>query len=657
MKSLSIERCRRGGKNDILKPQEEYNFFVCINFLKNLFIKYISEKNYIVYENISEAIQIFPDFMRIVLLEESLDKLYLIFEKNFSSEILDTNDILDIKNFDIMNKNKNKIEFIKEGKISNFFYEIIFRNKKEKIKLFNTLLMNMINLIFTGNKSYDLELETDINKILNIMKNDVKENFYDEILKGKLDEFKQVYKDSNNYIDKLIKKIKISVIKILHLFSILFLKYKLLKLDLKNNQIEILQLFVLLLLLSENNSNYSLKINEICKTLKYIINNNKNEQNNKGIVDILININLGFIFKQLETNNKFKELEKFIGEKHKNLMDLYSYTISNNINIFSKLKGKFKEEQNKFVLFFSINNYIQLLNDIYKIFCSESNYNKNKNKEAFKEQREIYKILLEKYYNLTGFNVNMKIEFDEDWELSVNNPIYNLIISDKFIGRKYLNIDYFNYILSNKLKYDKLELPNFSLIKDKYNNNNKNLSINNEIQKQKEEDIKWYKLEFKNKNKYNKNNNNFIKSMINRYNKFEIFSLLCKKIIMNKFRTQLFMCFKSRNEILNLEKLNFIKYNTINNSSESFIIKEKYLIDDENFDKNNIKPFTVIKINKFSPGDASKSKFYAELLAQKDTSHLGTKIQEKLEELENKIKDFENFNALIQKKFFNNDII
>ena len=36
---------------------------------------------------------------------------------------------------------------------------------------------------------------------------------------------------------------------------------------------------------------------------------------------------------------------------------------------------------------------------------------------------------------------------------------------------------------------------------------------------------------------------------------------------------------------------------------------------------------------------------------------LGTKIQEKLEELENKIKDFENFNALIQKKFFNNDII
>ena len=62
-------------------------------------------------------------------------------------------------------------------------------------------------------------------------------------------------------------------------------------------------------------------------------------------------------------------------------------------------------------------------------------------------------------------------------------------------------------------------------------------------------------------------------------------------------------------------------------------------------------------MNKFTPGNASKSKFYAELLSQKDTSHLGTKIQEKLEELENKIKDFENFNALIQKKFFNNDII
>ena len=593
--------------------------------------------------------------MRIVLLEESLDKLYLIFEKNFMHEIFDTNDILNEKHFNIMKEKKDKNEFIKEGKISIYFYEIIFRNKKEKIKLFNTLLINMINLIFNGNKSYDLELEIDINKILNIMKNNVKENFFDEILKGKLDEFKQSYNDSNNYIDKVIKKIKISIIKIFHLFSILYLKYKLLKLDLKNNQIEILQLFVLLLLLSENNSNYSLKIDEICKTLKYIINNNKNEQNNKGIVDILININLGFIFKQLEPNNKFKELEKFIGENHKNLMDLYSYTISNNINIFSKLKGKFKEEKNKFVLFFSINNYIQLLNEIYNIFSSESIYNKDKNKEAFKEQREIYKILLEKYYNLTGFNVNMKIEFDEDWELSVNNPIYNLIISDKFTGRKYLNIDYFNYILSDKLKLNKLELPNFFFIKDKYNS--KNLSINKSI-RQKEEDIKWYKIEWKNKNKYNKNNNNFIKSLINKYNKFEIFSLLCKKIIMNKFKTQLFMCFKSRNEILNLKKLNFIKYNTINNSSESFILKEKYLIDSENVDNNNIiKPFTVIKVNKFAPGNASKSKFYAELLSQKDTSHLGTKIQEKLEELENKIKDFENFNALIQNKFFNNDII
>ena len=642
-------------KNDILKPQEEYNFFICINFYKNLFIKYISEENSLVYENMSEAVQILPDFIKIILLEESLDKLYLTFEKNFLQNILDTNDILDIKNFNRINKCKSQLEFIKDQKSSKVFYEIIFKNKTSKYKLFNILLSNMINLIFNGNKPFELDLETDINKILNIMKNNVNENFFDEILKGKLDEFKQIYKDSNNYIDKLIKKIKILIIKIFHLLAILFLKFKILKLDITKNRIEIIQLYVLLLLLVESNSNYIFKINDICKTLKYIINNNKNEQNNKGIVDILININLGFIFKQLEPNNSFKELEKFIGEKHKNLMDLYSYTISNNINIFSKLKGKFKEEQNKFILFFSINNYIQLLSEIYKIFYSESIYIKNKNKEAFKEQREIYKILLEKYYNLTGFNVNMKIEFEEDWELSVNNKIYNLIISDIFTGRKFFNIDIFNAILSDKIKFDKLELPNFSKSNEKYNRKNLLNSIGKNIQqKEKEEEIKYYKLEFKNKN----NNNKFIKSMINKYNRFEIFSLLCKKIILNKFRNQLFMCFKARNEILNLETLNFIRFDATNNSTKSFIIKEKYLKDEEVLDNNDkIKPYTVIKINKFTPGDSSKSKFYAELLSQKDTSHLGNKIQDKLDEIQNKIKEFEDFNALIQKKFFNKDII
>jgi hypothetical protein len=69
-------------------------------------------------------------------------------------------------------------------------------------------------------------------------------------------------------------------------------------------------------------------------------------------------------------------------------------------------------------LFFSIKNYVNILNEIYILASSESIFNqnkeKNKNKEYFKEQREIYKILLEKYYNLTGFNVNMKIEFEED---------------------------------------------------------------------------------------------------------------------------------------------------------------------------------------------------------------------------------------------------
>ena len=644
-------------KNTSLKLQEEYNFLVCVNFIKKLFNNYISETNPLIYENMSEVVQILPDFMKLIFLEESLDKFYLLFDKNFSENIFNINNILDVKNFNIMNKYKNKIQFIKNGKISKIFYDIIFDNKKEKMKLFNILLANMNNLIFNGCKNFGFESETDINKILNIMKNNVNENFFDEIIKGKIDEFKQLYKESN-YIDKLIKKIKISIIKFFHILCILFLKYKLLIMDLRKNQVEIIQLYILLLLLVKNNSDYSNKINDVCRTLKIIINNNSTEQSYKGIVDILININLGFIFKHLEPNNSFKELEKFIGEKHKNLMDLYSYTISNNITIFSKLKGKFKEEQNKFILFFSINNYIQLMNEIFQISSAESIYNKDKNKEAFKEQREIYKIILDKYYNLTGFNNNMKVEFDEDWELYINNPIYNLMISDIFTGRKYFNKYIFEFILSDKFKNEKLEIPNFSKNNKKLSNNSLNKKIGKEILQIKEEEIKLFKLEFKNIKK-NYKGTEFMKLFINKYNKFEILSILIKKIFLNKFRNQLFICFKSRNETLNLDKLNFIKFNTQNNHSESFIIKEKYIKDETNLDNiKKIKPYTVIKLNKYTPGNSSKSKFFEELLSNKDTTHLGTKIQDKLNEIQNKIKEYEDFNALIQTKFFNyKDII
>ena len=209
---------------------------------------------------------------------------------------------------------------------------------------------------------------------------------------------------------------------------------------------------------------------------------------------------------------------------------------------------------------------------------SESIYNQNKekskNKEFFKEQREIYKILLEKYYNLTGFNVNMKIEFEEDWDLSINNPIYNLIISDKFSGRKFYNKNLFESIISDKTKHHPIELPNFYKPKkdvESQKNIQKKEATKPEEKKEMEEEIKLYKLELKNKKQ--KNNKNFVSSKVDKFNKFEILSLLIKKIILNKFKNQLFICYKKRNEILNLEKLEFIRIDTVNKTQESFILK------------------------------------------------------------------------------------
>ena len=651
-----------GGKNETLKPQEEYNFNLCVNFLKTIFNNYISEENPCVYENIVDVIQILPDFMKLQFIDEGLEKLFSNIYNNYGKNIFDTKNILNEKNYLYFNE-KGEEQFIKDQKISEVFYNIIFYDKKNKYNEFNILLSNAINLIFNGSKYFEFELEKDSNKILNIMKNNVKEVFFDEIIYGKINEFKTIYKDSE-YITKLVLKIKITIIKIFHVLCILFLKFKLLKLNLKINQIEILQYYILLLLLVENENTYSNKIDNIYNCLKFVINNNNSELFHKGIVDILININLGFIFKQLEPNNTFKELEKFIGEKHKNLMDLYSYTISNNINIFSKLKGKFKDEQNKFTLFFSNINYIKLLNEIYIMTNSESishqNKEKNNNKIYFKEQREIYKILLEKYYNLTGFNVNMKIEFEEDWYLSINNPIYNLIISDKFSGRKFYNKNLFESIISDKTKQYPLELPNFLKQKEEHesikNISEKEIKKSKEIKENEDEEIKLYKFQFKNK----KRCKNLIKMLSDKYNKFEVFSLLMKKIILNKFRNQLFICFKRRNEILNLEKLEIIRIDTENKTKESVTLQEKYVTLNDYYHKDDyynylsqIKPFSVVRINKLIPGNASKSKFFKELLKNKNTKHLGNKIQEKLMEIQEKIKEFEDFNALIEAKLFN----
>ena len=653
-----------GGKNENLKPQEECNFNLIVNFLKSLFVNYITEENPIIFENVSEFIQILPDFMKLQFIDEGLEHLFSLFTKNFCKNILDTKNIINGKNFIYFKKNNNDEPFIKDQKLTQAFYNIIFYDKKEKYNFFNIILSNMINLIFNGSKHFEFELETDSNKILNIMKNNVNELFFDEIIFGKIDELKTFYKDCQ-YINKLLTKIKITIIKIFHLLSILFLKFKLLKLDLKINQIEILQLYVLLVLLVENEKNYPIKIDGIFRSLKYIIDkNDSNSELHKGIVDILININLGFIYRQLEQNNSFKDLEKFIGEKHKNLMDLYSYTISNNINIFSKLQGKYKDEQNKFTLFFSIKNYVNILNEIYILASSESIFNqnkeKNKNKEYFKEQREIYKILLEKYYNLTGFNVNMKIEFEEDWDLSINNPIYNLIISDKFSGRKFYNKNLFESIISDKLKNNPLELPSFINPTEPDINKKKIEENKNDENKEVEEDIKLFKLEFKNKKR--NNNKNFVEFFIDKYNKFEIFSLLIKKIILNKFQNQLFMCFKKRNEILNLEKLELIRIDTQNKNKESIILQEKYITlndyyhkEDYYNDLSQIKPFSVVKIKKLTPGNSQNSQFFNELLRKKNTSHLGNKIQEKLIEIQNKIKEYEDFNSLIQSTLFSKE--
>ena len=111
-----------------------------------------------------------------------------------------------------------------------------------------------------------------------------------------------------------------------------------------------------------------------------------------------------------------------------------------------------------------------------------------------------------------------------------------------------------------------------------------------------------------------------------------------------------------------MEKLEFIRIDTVNKTQESFILQEKYATlndyyhkDEDYNDLSQIKPYSVVKINKFIPGNSSNSKFFNELLKNKNTKHLSSKIEEKLIEIQNKIKEYEDFNNLIQTQLFNKD--
>ena len=641
-----------GGKNVPLKPQEEYNFKLCVNFLHNIYHNYINE-NPSVIENVNEFVQITPDFIKLQLIDEGLENLINIFYNDFGENILDTNKILNEKYFIEINDDENKL-FINNRKINYNFYCNVFSEDINKYNEFNNSFCAMIDLIFNGNKNFEFDLLSDNNQLLNIMKTDVNELFFDKIIHGKIDDFKNLYKDSE-FTAKMITKIKINIIKFLHLFTILFIKYKLLKLNLKKNQLEILELYVILLLLVENSKNFSLKVEKICHCLKVVISNGINSANeNKTIVDILININLGFIFKHLEPNDQFKNLEKLIGEKYKNLMDLYSNTISNNINIFSKLQGKFKD-QNKSTLFFLNSFYNKILNETFHLLSNQAKtYVNNKdNISHFIQQREIYKILLEKYYILTGFNVNMDINFEEDWDLTINSPIYNLIVSDKFQGRKFFNKSLFELMVSDSTKTEAIQLPNLSVQDENIINNEIENIESNEINEN--DEIKFYKIAFKNKKE--KRKKNLIESKKGKYNNYEIFGLVIKKIIFYRFINQVFMCFKKRSEVIDLEKLEFIKLNMQNKTTESFIVKEKYVSfndcyhkEDYYNDLSQLRKLNVVKINKFMPGNSNNSQLFNELLQKKETSHLANKIQEKLQEIQNKLKQFEEFNELVNKK-------
>jgi len=328
---------------------------------------------------------------------------------------------------DFVKSLKNFLFLIKDSDQSNgnnLIYEIE-QNKEHNRKI----IINFIKEIKKNTNSHN-HSETGSTDILGM--------FIDKIIIGNFEENIN-FKFSNSDIKKkIIKSIKLSIVKCLHILNILQIKYFVFKFyNPKKDLLNYLKNLSLLLIYDKNPS-------EAIKSSLYIIDTlinlnwkeKKKENEAMIIIDIIKNISITMIKykKNLLNYSKYKVLDNYVAERNQELLGKINFFLNEEIvkiNYVYENLEYFKSENLR--LFFSsmfIDSYfknLRTLQDNISYYLTKQNIS-----NPLSKARKLYLKITEAYAFLTGIPQKGYIYFIENWDLVNNDVLHNMIINDNY---------------------------------------------------------------------------------------------------------------------------------------------------------------------------------------------------------------------------------
>ena len=661
--------------NQKISPVEGKYLEILLNFYKIIFYKMIREESCFVRKNIADCVRISPSIMSSYLLEGSLHYEYKNCNK-ISKNIISLDKII-LKNMYITKKLDKKMkipstisifeilyglsgisnnnngglnninDYGKDKKIYKQIIMILFHNDKIISKQFLILLNNLTKLLqinspsnnYSNNTNNDLlifKVEKDLNYIKDIIqskinqsnnKNDEEEenisnNIYsiiDLIIKGNFDD-RTLFKFNNSDIkSKLVRNLKLTISKILHLLYEIQIKINLLLFEDKGNlqsKLNYLNLLSQALMCEKNPKIIQKLIKDIFNFIKLLnikkILNNKNNTNNnikQQLTNIIKNIEITIIINFGVDYEKAK-ISKLLSDIGCKLTDIVNFDEISNLSkiIMQIISNKLK----KFLFYGGIGmaNYLENIQNIYKDFVKLIQIRPNE-KLLVKARRQ-YIQLSDSFYNIVGIPQKSFIEFIINWELVEKEQLYQSIIADELDDHLYCEEK--TGIVLNKRQTTGKDSPRKtrknSVSKYEKNNKNKNYKVNNNNEDKddfEEDNNDNIENNIINDNgndsevKYNKTSLKIKKEReisLNLYNNYEnnliYFKNKVRKIIFNRFIYNLFLDINDKNIDKDGNNSSFKIY------SISPRISEKEKEDSKNIEVILLNPILIVWLNLYN---------------------------------------------------------
>lgn len=483
--------------------QNMINYFeTTINIMKTLFYKIIKEEPSVLCPNLAhEIVQISPECVKSFLLEGSLFYKYKNLNSFVKRKLFDCSNLLEVSTGNYLNIQSKKIpnifeEFTKEKRIplfdvllsdkSTIDSQVEYKNFSAIIK--NIVLLNKVNLppkksnkensqnnklIFTLEDNIEFirkiiisELSISKNSqdglnqvnIVNILETII--SVVDNIIKINLPKSTSLNDEVKN---KLSRSVKLELLKSLHIFNLLFVKYKCF--FSLNPQKEILQYIkqISYCLLFGDEVYYKQNFNNALKILDYLllINTKDIKENDKiTYIEIIKSLSIFFIKlkrnisvspKYIELEEKLKTENKDLYVKTKNLIT--SEEIENIREIYQTINcSKVKSNNLKDIIFLLfLDSYWENMKQVYS---QMENYAKEQNtKNPLRNARKRYIKYSESFMELTGIPIKNFIDFRDNWQITTEEDLFYFIINDELDIGSFDDYEITNIILERRQRH------------------------------------------------------------------------------------------------------------------------------------------------------------------------------------------------------------